>query len=89
MVATDFYKDMKISRELTASIQNLPHVLKAFGVPPDIVGRFFVKIAAQEPGKVTGKTYFVLSGWRLIRAILLITWYRASGKIKKDESSNK
>ena len=83
MVATDFYRDMKISPELTASIQNLPYVLKAFGVPVDIVGRFFVKIAAQEPGKVTGKTYSILGGWRLIRGILLMIWYRASGKIRK------
>ncbi len=83
MVATDFYKDMKTSPKLAASIQNLPYVLKAFGVPTDIVGRFFVKIAAQEPGKVTGKTYSILSGWRLIRAIVLMMWYQATGKIKK------
>ena len=83
MVATDFYKDMKTSPELAANVQNLPYVLKAFGVPTNIVGRFFVKIAAQEPGKVTGKTYSILSGWRLIRAILLMIWYRATGKIKK------
>ena len=83
MVATDFYKDMKTSPELAASIQSLPYVLKAFGVPIDIVGRFFVKIAAQEPGKVTGKTYSVLSGRRLIKAIFLMIWYRATGKIKK------
>ena len=83
MVATDFYKNMKTSPELAASIQSLPYVLKAFGVPIDIVGRFFVKIAAQKPGKVTGKTYSILSGWRLIRAISLMIWYRATGKIKK------
>ncbi len=48
MVATDFYKDMKTSPELAASIQSLPYVLKAFGVPTDIVGCFFVKIAVQK-----------------------------------------
>lgn len=83
MVETDFYKDMKTSPELAPSMQSLPYVLKAFGVPTDVVGRFFVKIAAQEPGKVTGKTYSILGGWRLIRAILLMIWYRASGKIRK------
>lgn len=83
MVATDFYKDMKTTPKLAASIQSLPYVLKAFGVPTDTVGRFFVKVAAQEPGKVTGKTYSILSGWRLMRAILLMIWYRATGKIKK------
>ena len=83
MVATDFYKNMKTGPELAASIQSLPYVLKAFGVPTDIVGCFFVKIAAQKPGKVTGKTCSILSGWRLIRAISLMIWYRATGKIKK------
>ncbi len=83
MVATDFYKDMKTSPKLVASTQSLPHVLKAFGVPADAVGRFFVQIAAQEPGKVTGKTYCLVSGWRLIRAVGLMTWYRVTGKIKK------
>ncbi len=83
MVATDFYRNMKISPELVTRMQSLPYVLKAFGVPTDTVGRFFVKIAAQEPGKVTGKTYSILSGWRLIRAIVLMIWYRATGKIKK------
>lgn len=83
MVATDFYKDMKTSPKLVAITQSLPHVLKAFRVPADVVGRFFVQIAAQEPGKVTGKTYSLVSGWRLIRAVGLMTWYRVTGKIKK------
>jgi NAD(P)-dependent dehydrogenase (short-subunit alcohol dehydrogenase family) len=82
MVATDFYKDMKTSSKLATSAKDLPYVLKAFGVPIDVVGRFFVQIAAQEPGKVTGKNYSLLSGWRLIRAIVLLMWYRATRKIK-------
>jgi NAD(P)-dependent dehydrogenase (short-subunit alcohol dehydrogenase family) len=82
MVATNFYKDMKTSPKLAASAKDLPYVLKAFGVPIDVVGRFFVQIAAQKPGKVTGKNYSLLSGWRLIRAIGLLMWYRATRKIK-------
>ena len=82
MVATDFYKDMQTSPELAARAQSMPYVLKAFGVPIDVVGRFFAQIAAQEPGKVTGKSYSLLSGWRLIRAIGLMMWYRATGKIQ-------
>lgn len=82
MVATDFYKDMKTSSKLATSAKDLPYVLKAFGVPIDVVRRFFVQIAAQEPGKVTGKNYSLLSGWRLIRAIVLLMWYRATRKIK-------
>jgi len=82
MVATDFYKDVKTSPKLAASAQSLPYVLKAFGVPIDVVGRSFVQIAAQEPGKVTGKSYSLLSGLRLIRAIGLLMWYRTTGKIQ-------
>ena len=82
MVATDFYKEMKTSPKLESSARNLPYVLKAFGVPIDIVGHFFVKIAEQEPGRVTGKNYSLLSGWRLIRAIGLMIWYRVTRKIE-------
>jgi len=82
MVATDFYKDTETSPDLTASAQTLPYVLNAVGVPIEVVGRSFVQIAAQEPGKVTGKIYSLLSGLRLIRAIGLLTWYRATRKIQ-------
>jgi len=82
MVATDFYKDTKTSPKLAATAQSVPYVLRAFGVPLDVVGRFFVQIAAQESGKVTGKNYSLLSGLRLIRAIGLMMWYRATGKIQ-------
>jgi len=82
MVETDFYQDVKTSPEVAASAQSLPYVLKAFGVPLDVVGPFVAQIAAQEPGKVTGKNYSVLRGLRLIRGIALLMWYRATGKIK-------
>ncbi len=81
MVATDFYKDMKTSPKLASNTKNIPYVLKAFGVPIESVGRSFVRIAAQESGKVSGKTYSLLSGWRLIRAMGLMAWYRVTGKI--------
>jgi short-subunit dehydrogenase len=82
MVATEFYNDIKTSPVLAGSASSLPYVLKALGVHTDIVGRFFVRIASQEPGKVTGKVYSVLSGARLIRGITLLMWYRMTGKIK-------
>jgi NAD(P)-dependent dehydrogenase (short-subunit alcohol dehydrogenase family) len=82
MVATDFYKDMKTSPKLTASAGSMPCVLKAFGVPITEVARFFVRIAAQEPGKSTGGNYSLLSGRRLVRAILLMMYYRLTGKVK-------
>ena len=82
MVETDFYKDMKTNPKLNANVRNLPYVLKAFGVPIDVVGRFFVKIAEQVPGKITGKNYSILSGRRLIRGIGLMMWYRLTRKIE-------
>lgn len=82
MVATDFYKDIKTTPDLATSARSIPYVLKAFGVPVDKVGHFVAKIAAQEPGKVTGKNYSLLSGLRLMRAIGLLIWYRFTGKIQ-------
>lgn len=82
MVATDFYRDVKTSQKLAATSESLPHVLKAMGVPVDVVGRFVAEIAAQEPGRVTGKNYSVLRGSRLLRGIVLLMWYRVTGKVK-------
>ena len=82
MVATDFYKDVKTSPKLAADAQGVPYALEAFGVPLEVVGRSFARLAAQEPGKVTGKTYALLSGRRLMRGIGLMMWYRVTGKVR-------
>ena len=82
MVETDLLRDVKTSPKLADSSETLPYVLKAIGVKVDEVGRFVAGIAAQEPGKVTGKSYSVLKGPRLMRGIALLTWYRLTGKIK-------
>jgi NAD(P)-dependent dehydrogenase (short-subunit alcohol dehydrogenase family) len=82
MVATDFYRDIKIGANQEDNLASIPFVLKAFGVPLDEVGDFFVQISAQKPGKVTGKTYFLLKGGRLLRGIGLIIYYRTTGKVK-------
>lgn len=82
MVATDFYKDMKTSPKLADNTESIPYVLKAFGVSLTCVAHFFVQIAAQEPGKSTGRNYSLLSGRRLVRAILLMMYYRLTGKVK-------
>jgi len=82
MVETDLIRVVETTPELEPLLESIPYVLKAFGVPIDVVGKAFVKIAAQKPGKVTGKNYSLLKGWRLFRGICLITWYRIAGKIK-------
>lgn len=82
MVATDFYEEVKTGEGLSATAESLPYVLKALGVPLDEVGRFVADIAAQHPGRVTGKNYSVLGGFRLMRGIALLMWYRVTGKVK-------
>jgi len=83
MVETDFYHDIKTSPKLTKDLQNLPYALEAFSVPIEEVGKACADIAAQEPGKYTGKIYSLLRGTRLMRGIGLMIWYRLSGKMKK------
>lgn len=82
MVKTDFHKNAKRSPKLEKVADSLPYIFNAFGVPVEEVGRFFIKLAAQEPGKNNGKTFSLLSGKRLWRAIFLLMWYRLTGKIK-------
>ena len=82
MVETDLIRVVETTQELEPLLESIPYVLKAFGVPIDVVGRAFVKIAAQKPGKVSGKNYSLLKGWRLFRGICRISWYRVTGKIK-------
>lgn len=85
MVKTDFYKDMKVSLGLINQAKSVPYALKAFGVPIDIVGKYIAQIAAQKPGKVTGKQYSLFKGFRLMRGIGLMTWYRITGKLRNDK----
>ncbi len=81
IVKTDFFNSVETDEEGSQMMKSLPWVFRAFGVTPDDVGDFFVKLAAQEPGKVTGKNYNLLKGFRLLRGIVLISWYKLTGKI--------
>ena len=82
MVDTDFYRDVPTSPRLENEMKNIGFVLKAFGVPADVVGRTVADIAAQERGKATGERYALLSGGRLMRGIGLMLWYRITGRMK-------
>ncbi|MBA7554450.1 3-phenylpropionate-dihydrodiol/cinnamic acid-dihydrodiol dehydrogenase [subsurface metagenome] len=82
MVETDFYNNIKVSPKLTKDLKNLPYALKAFSTPIEKVGEFCMEVAAQEPGKNTGKTYSLLRGTKLMRGIALMIWYRLSSKMK-------
>jgi NAD(P)-dependent dehydrogenase (short-subunit alcohol dehydrogenase family) len=81
MVATDFFRHAKTSPQLADIGRSVPLVLNALGVPLDVVGRSFVPIAAQVPGQVTGKVYNVLAGRRLLRGMVLLAWYRVTGRL--------
>jgi len=82
MVETDFYEKVEVSPGLESMAKGVPYALKAFGVPVEKVGRLFVNIAAQEPGRKTGKNYSPLGGLGVMRGIALISWYRLTGKIE-------
>ncbi|MGI5837610.1 MAG: SDR family NAD(P)-dependent oxidoreductase [Chloroflexota bacterium] len=82
MVATDFYVNVKSNPRTEPIVEGIPYVLKAIGIPIEDVARLFVEIAAQQPGRETGKVYSLFKGWRMIRGIALLTWYRATGKLR-------
>jgi glucose 1-dehydrogenase len=82
MVPTDFYKDMRVGKNLEARADSVPYVLEAIGVPPEAAGQLAVKIAAQKPGERTGRTYNAFSGSRMAWGILSLMKLRVSGRIK-------
>lgn len=82
MVPTDFYKNMRVGKNLKTRAASVPHVLDAIGVSPKEAGRLAVNIAAENPGEKTGQTYNVFSGGKMVRGILRLMKMRMSGKIK-------
>ncbi len=85
MVATDFYRDdMKTSPRLAENRKGIPYVLKAVGVPMEEVAALFVDIASQDPGRETGKVYTLFKGKRMMKAMGLLAYYRATGKIRRE-----
>lgn len=78
MVRTDFYKTGRPEGQPKST----EYVFRAVGVPSEAVGKMVARAAAQKPGKATGKTYSAISGWRLVRGMALLSWYRLTGKLK-------
>ncbi|MCX8125678.1 MAG: SDR family oxidoreductase [Dehalococcoidia bacterium] len=79
MVRTDIFKTGR-PEELPRSTE---YIFRAIGVPAEAVGKMVANAAVQKPGRTTGKTYSALSGWRLVRGMGLLTWYRLTGKLKQ------
>lgn len=82
MVPTDFYKDLRVGKNLEARAASVPYVLEAIGVPLEEAGRLAVRIAAETPGKKTGSTYNAFSGLTMARGIFCLIKLRMSGKIR-------
>jgi NAD(P)-dependent dehydrogenase (short-subunit alcohol dehydrogenase family) len=82
MVETDFYGPrMRVSPELEASARNIPWVLRAIGVPKREVGELAAAIAAQTPGRETGRIYRTMRGLKTMRGVARLIGYRMSGRI--------
>lgn len=82
MVPTDFYRDMRVGKNLEARAAKVPIILDAIGVPPEETGRLVVAIAAQEPGAVTGGFYNAFSGARRWRGMMRMMRLGMSGKLR-------
>lgn len=81
MVATDFYHDLRVGKNLEARAASVPHVLEAIGVPADEVGRLAVNIAAETPGTRTGRAYSAFKGKRRYMGILRLIKMRMTGRL--------
>jgi NAD(P)-dependent dehydrogenase (short-subunit alcohol dehydrogenase family) len=81
MVRTSFYDEVFKRPELAAQARSLRYVLDAVGVPAPEVGHLVAEVAAQPPGRATGRQYSALRGARKLRSVMLLAWYRATGKI--------
>jgi NAD(P)-dependent dehydrogenase (short-subunit alcohol dehydrogenase family) len=80
MVATDFYRDLRVGKNMEARAAKLPAVLKAIAVPPEVSGQIVVEIAAQEPGDKTGITYRAFRGMRMAKGLLRLMFMRTNGR---------
>lgn len=80
MVATDFYRDLRVGKNMEARAAKLPAVLKAIAVPPEVSGQIVVDIAGQEPGDKTGITYRAFRGMRMVKGIMRLMFMRTNGR---------
>jgi NAD(P)-dependent dehydrogenase (short-subunit alcohol dehydrogenase family) len=84
MVATDFYRNIKTSPRLEATAGNVHLALDAFGVTLDDVGAETAAFLSDAAWRGTGEIVNLLAGKRLARGIALMSWYRISGRMKRD-----
>lgn len=81
MVATDFYRNIRVGKGMEARAAALHSVLEAIGVPPEVTGELVVKIAGQMPGETTGRIYNAFSGRRMVTGIAKMMRMRIAGKL--------
>lgn len=83
MVRTGFYEDMAVGAECEPAAGNIEVVLDCIAVPDTDVGRLVADVAAQEPGRVTGKTYSAFRGWRRVRGMARLAAAGVSGRLAR------
>jgi NAD(P)-dependent dehydrogenase (short-subunit alcohol dehydrogenase family) len=82
MVATDFFRDMKVSPSLKKRNEGMPYVLDALALPASSVGQRIAKLIALPPEKTNGRIFSLLRGMRLMKGIFKLIRYRWQGKIR-------
>jgi short-subunit dehydrogenase len=83
MMDTDFFKDIKVGKGLESRTKIMPVLIDAFGTPLETVGKNFAEIAAQEPGKKTGKIYNFIGGLRRLRGVFKMMIAGMTGKFRR------
>jgi len=84
MVLTDFYADLRVSPRLERTAENWRYAMNAFGVPIETVARETASRLGDEPGRVTGRIYSLLTPGRTARGIAKMAWYGMSGKMARE-----
>ncbi len=84
MVATDFYKDIRISPRLERSKDNWRYALDAFGVDLTEVGEKAAELLGEEPGAKTGEIYNLIGGGQMVTGIAKMAWWGMTGKLGRE-----
>ena len=81
MVDTDLIRKVETTDERRQELDQLEYVLQAFGIPVDEVGELFAELAGKKPGSESGKVFKMLKGFRMMKGVFKIIWFRMRGKL--------
>lgn len=83
IVSTDLVNNVEYAPQLSGDKEVFRYVTKAFGNPIQTVAAAFADTAGLKPGVKNGQEISLLKGCRLLKGILLMSWYGMSGKLKR------